>query len=307
MKIYRIASRREGRKLRVAAYARVSTGAEEQAESYETQINYYTRLIRQNAAWEYAGVYADRAKTALSAERRPAFQRMIADAKARAFDLLLVKSISRFARNAADAQEYVHLLKACGVEARFEAEGISSFDPAAEMMFNLLAAVAQQESKNKSEYVRWTYRKLAERGVRHIGNNRVLGYDEVMGVLTPNDDAWIVKMIFERYAAGASVPQIAKALNEAGAKRLRSDRPFTASVIYPMLRNEIYVGDRLLQKSPPRDYLTKKPDAAIPYMSRYIARDHEAIIDAGTWRIVQARLLEAREAEDARRRGSVRF
>jgi DNA invertase Pin-like site-specific DNA recombinase len=154
MIIRRIAPQKELRKLRVAAYARVSTGTEEQAESYETQVDYYTRLIKQNAKWVYAGVYADRAKTATSAEHRPEFQRMIADAKERKFDLLLVKAISRFSRNVVDAQEYVHLLKQYDVEVRFENEAISSFDPASEMMFNILAAVAQQESKNKSEYVR---------------------------------------------------------------------------------------------------------------------------------------------------------
>ena len=259
MIIRRIAPQKELRKLRVAAYARVSTGSEEQAESYETQVDYYTRLIKQNTKWEYVDVYADRAKTATSAEHRPAFQRMIADAKERKFDLLLVKAISRFSRNVVDAQEYVHLLKQYDVEVRFENEAISSFDPASEMMFNILAAVAQQESKNKSEYVRWTYRKLAEQGIRHIGNNRVLGYDEVNGKLTPNEDAWIVKMIFEQYAAGKSISQIVKVLNAAGAKRLHANKPFTAAIVYQMLGNEIYVGDRFLQKEAPHNYLTKRP------------------------------------------------
>ena len=295
MIIRRIAPQKELRKLRVAAYARVSTGTEEQAESYETQVDYYTRLIQQNAKWEYVDVYADRAKTATSAEHRPEFQRMIADAKERRFDLLLVKAISRFARNVVDAQNYVHKLKQYDVEVRFENEAISSFDPSAEMMFNILAAVAQQESKNKSEYVRWTYRKLAEQGIRHIGNNRVLGYDEVKGKLTPNGDAWIVKMIFEQYAAGDSISRIVKALGAAGASRARCDKPFNPAIIRYILQNEVYRGDRLLQKAAPHNYLTKKPDITIPYTSHYIKDDHEAIVDSDTWDKVQARLLQTQD------------
>lgn len=293
MIIRRIVPQKELRKLRVAAYARVSTGTEEQAESYETQVDYYTRLIRQNAKWEYVDVYAERAKTATSAKHRPEFQRMITDAKERKFDLLLVKAISRFARNVVDAQEYVHLLKQYDVEVRFENEAISSFDPAAELMFNILAATNQQESKNKSEYVRWTYRKLAEHGIRHIGNNRVLGYDEVKGVLTPNQDAWIVKMIFEQYAAGVFISQIARNLNKAGANRARCDKPFNSAIIRYILRNEVYRGDRLLQKAAPHNYLTKKPDITIPYTSHYIKDDHEAIVNSATWDRVQTRLLQA--------------
>ena len=294
MIIRRIAPRKELRKPRVAAYARVSTATEEQAESYATQVDYYTRLIRQSAQWEYVGVYADRAKTATSAEHRPEFQRMLADARAKRFDLLLVKSISRFARNVVDAQRYLHELTRYDVEVRFETEAISSFDPAAEVVFNLLAIIAQQESKNKSEHVRWTYRKLAEQGVRHIGSNRALGYDEVRGALTPNGDAWIVRLLFEQYAAGVGVSQIAKRLNEAGARRLRSDKPFSAAVLYPLLRNEIYVGDRLLQKTAPRNYLTKRPDSTLPYTSHYIRDDHEGIVSRETWERVQARVRQGR-------------
>ena len=294
MIIRRIAPQKELRKLRVAAYARVSTGSEEQAESYETQVDYYTRLIKQNTTWEYVDVYADRAKTATSAEHRPEFQRMIADAKERKFDLLLVKAISRFSRNVVDAQEYVHLLKQYDVEVRFENEAISSYDPASEMMFNILAAVAQQESKNKSEYVRWTYRKLAEQGIRHIGNNRVLGYDEVNGKLTPNKDAWIPRQIITEYAAGLSFKEIIDRLDAAGAKRLRIDKPFTTDVIYSIIENVIYVGDRQLQKKAPHNYLTKRPDPTTSFTSHYIKDEHEAIVDRGTWASAQMRLKQER-------------
>lgn len=292
MIIRRIAPKKDLRKLRVAAYARVSTGTEEQASSFETQVDYYKRLIHQNSKWEYIDVYADLAKTATSADHRPEFQRMIEDAKARKLDLLLVKSISRFARNVVDAQKYVHKLKHYDVEVRFENEAISSFDPASEMMFNILAATAQQESKNKSEYVRWTYQRLAEKGIRHIGSNRVLGYDEVKGILTPNKDAWIVKMIFMQYANGITPAQIVKNLETAGAKRLRCDKPFEIPVIMRILSNEIYAGDRLLQKQAPHHYLTKRPDPTISYKSHYIVGGHEPIIDRETWERVKGLLVQ---------------
>ncbi|MEG0759284.1 MAG: recombinase family protein [Raoultibacter sp.] len=294
MIIRRIAPEREQRKLRVAAYARVSTETEEQTESYETQVDYYTRLIRQNANWEYVDVYADR-KSATSAQHRPEFQRMMADGREKKFDILLVKAISRFARNVVDAQHYVHELKQYDVEVRFENESISSADPTAEMMFNILAIIAQQESKNKSENVRWTYQKLAEQGIRHIGNHRVLGYDEVKGKLTPNGDAWIVKLIFEQYAEGISISRIIKNLDTAGAKRARCDQPFNPAIIGYILKNEVYRGDRMLQKAAPHNYLTKKPDITQPYTSYYIKADHEAIIGNDTWNKVQARLLQTQD------------
>ncbi len=290
MIIFRIAPRKELRKPRVAAYCRVSTGTEEQAQSYQTQIAHYARSIWQNTAWAYAGVYADYAKTATDAERRPEFMRMMADAKERRFDLLLVKAISRFSRNVVDAQRCVNALKRYDVEVRFENEGISSFDPASEMMFNILAVTAQQESKNKSEHVRWTYRHFAEQGIRRLGNHRVLGYDEINGHLTPNADAWIVQLIFTRYAQGATLSSIVGNLTDAGAKRLRSDKPFTASVVWQMLKNEIYVGDRLLQKQAPHNYLTKRPDPTVPYTHYYITNDHPPLVDRDTWNAVRDRL-----------------
>lgn len=289
MIIRRIAPEREQRKLRVAAYCRVSTTTEEQTESYETQMDYYTRLIKQNSNWEYVDIYADR-KSATSAEHRPEFQRMMADGRDKKFDILLVKAISRFARNVVDAQKYVHELKGYDVEVRFENESISSADPTAEMMFNILAVTAQEESRIKSEYVRWSYRKLAEQGIRHIGNNRVLGYDEVKGKLAPNGDAWIPRQIITEYAAGLSLKEIIQRLDAAGAKRLRGNKPFTMDAIYSIIGNVLYVGDRLLQKEAPHNYLTKRPDPTVAFQSHFIKNDHEGIIDRGTWKSAQARL-----------------
>ena len=297
MIVRRIESKSALRKKRVTAYARVSTEAEEQQESLRTQLDYYETFIRQNPMWEYVKVYADPGRSGTSAEHRPEFQKMIADAKGGKLDIILVKSISRFARNVADAQKYVHELKAHEVEVRFEREAISSFDPASDMIFSVLAAVAQEESRSISENVKWSYRKHAEKGIRNIGNNRVLGYDtDKHGKLVPNEDAWIVRQVFADYARGLMPAQIAKRLDEAGAQRMRCDKPFEIPVIMKILRNELYVGDRLLQKAAPNHYLTKRPDPTVTYSSYYITDDHEPIIDRATWDCVKA-LLAQRKAE----------
>ena len=285
---------------RVAAYARVSTLTEEQEESYETQVSYYTDLIRAMDGWELVGVYADRGISGTKAAKRPQFMQMIQDARDGKLDIILCKSISRFSRNAGEAQTLVHELKSLNVEVRFEKEGINTFDSSTDFIFSLYAALAQEESRSISENVKWTYRRLAEQGIRHLGNNRVLGYDEVNGKLTPNKDAWIIRMIFEEYAYGLAPSSILKHLEEAGAHRIRSQKNLTGSHLRNILRNEIYVGDRLLQKTYPRNYLTKKPDPNEPYESRYIYNDHEGIVTPAVWDAVQDRL---RREQQARKNG----
>ena len=197
MIIRRIAKQVTRRK--VAAYARVSTLTEEQEESYETQINYYTKLAEQTEGWEMVGLYADPGISGTSAKKRPEFMRMINDARNGKIDLILCKSVSRFSRNFKEAQELIHELKAGNVEVWFEKEGIHTFDPSTDLIFSMMAAISQEESRSISENVKWSYRKRGEQGIRHIGNFRMLGYDDVDGKLTPNKDAWIVRMIFDEY------------------------------------------------------------------------------------------------------------
>ena len=301
MVIRRIESQTAKRKKRVAAYARVSTVAEEQQESLRTQVDYYEAFIRQNPTWEYGKVYADPGRSGTSAEHRPEFQQMVSDAKAGKLDIILVKSISRFARNVADAQKYVHELKAYEVEVRFEREAISSFDPASDMIFSVLAAVAQEESRSISENVKWSYRKQAEKGSRNLGNNRVLGYDtDKSGKLVPNADAWIVRQLFADYACFLPLSAIVNRINRAGAKRLRCDKPFTADAVLRILDNELYSGDRIIQKKAPLHYLTKRPDPTVSYHHYYVTDDHEAIVGRETW----ARVYERRaKRHDERAKG----
>ena len=277
-------------KKKVAAYARVSTLMEEQEESYETQRNYYEAFIRQNPTWEFAGIYADRGISGTSARKRQEFLRMIESARAGKINLILCKSISRFSRNVVDTQRYVHELKSMNVEVRFEKEGISSFDASADLIFSVMAAAAEMESRSISENVKWGIRKRQEAGTYHVGSNHMLGYDEIDGKLTPNEDAWIIKLIFEEYANGVIMSEILRHLKEKGARRLRVNKPFCPSVLYAILKNEAYVGDRLLQKNAPWNVMTKKPDPTVAYNSNYIYNEHPAIIDAHIWDGVCERL-----------------
>ena len=297
MQISRTGSIFETNILKVAAYARVSTAQEEQEESYESQKEYYEAFIKSNSRWEFAGVYADRGLSGTESLHRPQFQQMLKDAKAGKINLILVKSISRFARNAVEVQKYLHELKHYNVEVRFDKEGLSSFDGNTEMVLNMMAMVAEQESRSISQNTKWALQKQAEWGVRHIGSNRVLGYDEIDGVLVPNEDAWIVKLIFEEYAKGKTMEQVAELLFRHGAKTMRGGDFFNTSTLSGMLKNEIYKGDRLIQKQAPRDMLTKKPDETIDYDSYYVEEHHEAIVSPELWERAQQCMKECKRPQ----------
>ena len=167
-------------------------------------------------------MYADEGRSGTSAKHRPEFLRLMQDAEQGQIDIILTKSISRFARNVVDCQRYVKDLKSRGVEVRFEREGISSMDASADFIFSMLATVAQEESRSISENVRWRYAKDFAKGVYRLGGNRILGYDMGDdGKLTPNGDAWIIKKVFDNFLAGMNYTEIAADLDAAGAKRLR--------------------------------------------------------------------------------------
>lgn len=301
MRVRRIPARHEGKQKRVAAYCRVSTRDAAQEESFETQVAHYTQYIAGNPDWAFVGIYADHGISGVSAQKRPGFLAMIQDAMEGKIDLILAKSISRFSRNLVDCQSYVAQLKDKGVEVRFEREGISSFDPTSGFIFSLLSAVAQDESRSISENIKWGYQKRFERGEYCLGSNRILGYDADPATrkLVPNQDAWIVKLAFERFVQGASYQTIAAELNAKGAKRLRGKTPLSVSSIQHMVSNETYAGDRLLRKTPPADFLTGKPDPSAKYERRYLRGAHEPIIDREMWESAQA-ILKRRRAEAAR-------
>ena len=289
MEVTRIAGQEEKQIKNVAAYARVSTLQEEQELSYNSQKEYYEAYIRSVPNWNFVGMYADQGKSGVR-EDRPEFTRMLNDAYAGKIDTILVKSISRFARNAIVTQNVVHKLKAHNVEVIFDEQKLSSFNRNSEMVLNMMATVAEHESRSISKNIRWALDKRAEQGIRNYGNNQVLGYDEVDGVLVPNESAWVVRYMYEQSAAGVSIQSIINELKKMGVKTLRGKDSFCVAALEIILRNEIYKGDKLIQKAAPRNLYTKKPDESINYDSYYIEDDHEPIVSKELWQKVQDRL-----------------
>ena len=289
MEITRIAGQEEKQIKNVAAYARVSTLQEEQELSYNSQKEYYEAYIRSVPNWNFVGMYADQGKSGVR-EDRPEFTRMLNDAYAGKIDTILVKSISRFARNAIVTQNVVHKLKAHNVEVIFDEQKLSSFNRNSEMVLNMMATVAEHESRSISKNIRWALDKRAEQGIRNYGNNQVLGYDEVDGVLVPNESAWVVRYMYEQSAAGVSIQSIINELKKMGVKTLRGKDSFCVGTIEHVLRNELYKGDKLIQKAAPENLYTKKPDESINYDSYYIEDDHEPIVSKELWQKVQDRL-----------------
>jgi DNA invertase Pin-like site-specific DNA recombinase len=290
MKITKVPRMRDRHKKRVAAYCRVSTKLANQEESFETQVAYYTSYIKAHTEWEFAGIYFDE-KSAAKVDNRPGFRQLIQDALDEKVDYILVKSISRFSRNIVDCQNYVNMLRSHGCYIHFEKEGLDTEDPAGSMMFSFLSVIAQDESRSISDNVRWSYRERYRRGEYNLGNNRVLGYDCVGGRLVPNEDAWVVCTIYQMFLHGNGEGQIAALLEKMGVHG-RSGRALTAKGVRYILSNEVYVGDRLLQKQPPKSFLTKRSEKTIPYESHYLMNDHEAIVDINIWNQVQNMLHE---------------
>ena len=285
-------------KKRVAAYCRVSTQRNEQDESFATQKRYYEEMISTHPDWELVKIYSDR-HSATAAKNRPGFQEMLADAEAKNLDIVICKSISRFARNIVDCQKYTQWFSTLGITVIFEEQNIRTDDPTSGFVLSMMSAIAQDESHSISENERKSYESRFARGEYNLGNNRILGYDSEDGVLVPNKDAWIVKEVFRRFLAGESYRQIAKGLKDMGAECLHSKRGFGVETLRYMISNETYVGDKCLQKKAPVDYLTKKPDPNRKAMSNYLYDDHEAIIDRETWDKAQAILKERKELAKA--------
>lgn len=246
-----------------------------------------------SAHWEFAGIYSDE-RSGTKAGNRPGFQKLINDALAGKVDFIVVKSISRFSRNLVDCQAAIKLLHGNGVDVWFEKENLSTADPSCSMILSFLSAIAQDESRSISENVKWSYRERFKRGEYNLGNNRILGYDSVDGKLVPNEAADMVRSIFQMYLEGKGLTVIADMLNELGLVG-RNGKPLTANGVLYVLSNEAYVGDKLLQRRPPKDFLTKQPKKNVQYEDNYLTNDHEAIISRETWNAVQGLLKVRRE------------
>lgn len=273
------------KRMRVAAYARVSTEKGAMLNSPAAQVSYYSELIQSNPEYEYAGVYADEGLSG-TLEGRPEFQRMLQDCRVGKIDQILCKSISRFARNAVMLLNTVRELKQLGVSVYFEEQNIDTMSGEGELMLTVLASFAQEESRSVSENCKWRIRKKFEQGIPT--GLCMYGYKVKNGVFTiiPGE-AEIVRRIFRMYLEGMGCERIMKALTEAGVPAPNGGL-WSASTILLMLRNEKYAGDLLLQKYYINNHIEKKQLPNRGELPQYaVAEDHEPIIDRATFDAVQ--------------------
>lgn len=283
------------KKLRVAAYVRVSEETKEAQHSLHAQIDFYQRKIHEKAEWELAGIYKDNGISGTDIKRREGFVRLISDCEAGKIDLILVKSVSRFARNTLDLLRIVRHLKQLGIAVRFEEQNIDSLTEEGELLLTLMASVAQAESESISENVKWAIRKAFQKG---IGNTkrRTFGYHWVDGTQTViAEEAKVVERIFRDFLAGDSQTKIARKLTQEGVTSVNGN-PISVSAVGDILRNVTYTGNTLLQKTFIQDPISKKKVMNTGELPQYFVQDtHEAIIDMAIFELVQEKLARNKE------------
>ena len=283
-------TRQAQRLLRVAAYCRVSTDQEEQESSYEAQIGYYTEKINSNSEWQMAGIFADEGITGTQAKKRPEFLKMIRLCRQGKIDMILTKSLSRFARNTVDSLKYIRDLKALGIAIVFEKENINTIETDTEMMLTIMSCFAQAESESISKNVSWGIRQSFKNGNVPMQYARLLGYRKGAdgnAEIVP-EEAEIVKEIFRQYLDGSSMEQIADRLNKKGLTTKGSGSPYRKIVIQRILTNEKYTGDALLQKTYVTDCITRKTRKNNGELPMYLVKNHhEPIISHADFNRVQ--------------------
>ena len=267
---------------KVAAYARVSTDHEEQQTSYEAQVDYYTQKIQSNPEWQLVEVYTDKGITGTNTKKREGFNRMIKDALAGKIELILTKSVSRFARNTVDTLTTIRKLKEHGVAVYFEEQNINTMDGKGELLITIMSSIAQEESRSISDNVTWGKRKSASDGKISIGYKHFLGYEKGEDGLPKvvEEQAEVVRYIYRSFMMGKTATYIAQALTEAGVPSPGSKQIWQESTIMSILQNEKYKGAALLQKRFTVDFLEKRMkvnEGEVPQY--YIEHSHEAIID----------------------------
>ncbi len=278
---------------KVAAYARVSRDTERLMHSVSAQVSYYSALIQKNPEWEYAGVYADMGISGTDTSKRGEFLRMLADCEEGKIDIILTKSISRFARNTVDLLETVRHLKDLGIEVRFEKEHIHSLSEDGELMLTLLASFAQEESRSISENVKWGVRKRFQSGEIGAANKHILGYrydDGLRKYVIIPEEAEAVRWMFQMYIDGVPLRGIAESMNSAGI-RTTLGNDFQEASVRQLIFNEVYAGDIRRQKCYMADPITKTKVKNCGELPQYYMADcHEAIIDRETYAKVQAEM-----------------
>lgn len=278
------------KKRRVAGYARVSTDHEVQATSYESQMRYYSEYINGRDDWEFVKMYSDEGISGTNTKLRTGFKSMVEDALDGKIDLIITKSVSRFARNTVDSLTTVRQLKEVGVEIYFEKENIWTLDSKGELLITIMASLAQEESRSISENVTWGLRKQFAEGKVHFPYTNVLGFKagEDGAIVVDQDEAKTVRYIFQQALIGKSPYHIAKDLTEQVIPSPSGKSHWNATTIKRMLRNEKYKGDALLQKTYTTDFLTKKKNINRGELPQYyVENNHEAIVDRETFDAVQ--------------------
>lgn len=276
-------------KKRVAAYVRVSTIRDVQTNSFEQQCEYFTAYIKKKENWIFAGIYYDRGMSGGSTVKRIGFQNMIADCIAGKIDMIITKSMSRFARNTVDTLNTLRQLKRLEIGVYFERENIWSLDESGDFLISLLASYAQEESRSISNNVKWGIRKGYAKGIYTVRTKRFLGYDK--GMMVNQEEAVIIKLIYRLFLFGFSIYQIANILNEKSVIRAGNGQKWFANVVESILKNEKYIGDTLLQKGYIDDYITHHKSKNTGQLPKYyIHDDHEGIISKDVYYFVQDKL-----------------
>ena len=276
--------------LRVAAYCRVSTDDEEQKTSYEAQISYYTEKINSNPEWQMAGIFADEGISGTQAQKRPEFLKMIRLCRQRKIDIILTKSLSRFARNTVDSLGYIRELRALGIAVISEKENINTLTAESEMLITIMSCFAQAESESISKNVSWGVRQSFKNGNVPMQYARLLGYrkgHDGNAEIIP-EEAEVVKEIYRCYLDGMSMNLIADRLNEKGLTTKGGSSPYRKTVVQRILTNEKYTGDALLQKTYVTDCITKKTRKNNGELPMYLVKNHhEPIISRTNFNRVQ--------------------
>ncbi|MDP3447976.1 MAG: recombinase family protein, partial [Eubacteriales bacterium] len=285
-------------KRRVAAYARVSTDSDEQFTSFEAQVDYYTRQITANADWTMIEVYTDEGISGTNTKKREGFNRMISDALAGKFDLIITKSISRFARNTVDTLTAVRQLKEKGVEVYFEKENIYTMDSKGELLITIMSSLAQEESRSISENVAWGKRAKCEEGKVYLPYKQFLGYEKGPDGQPQivEEQARTVRLIYALFLEGFMPSGVAKRLEGMGILSPAGKPRWQPGTVESILTNEKYKGDALLQKTFCVDFLTKKMkrnEGELPQY--YVEQSHPAIVSPEVFDEVQQELKRRRE------------
>ena len=296
-----------GRKVRVAAYCRVSTAEECQKNSYRNQIAYYTKLIGANPDWEMVAVFADEGLSGTQAKNRKQFGRMIRACVSGKIDVVLCKSISRFARNTVDCLGHVRKLKGLGVAVIFEKENINTLAVNSEFIISLYASFAQAESESISKNITWGIEKKFREGNVRYKMDQTLGYRLVAGKpVVIESEACVVREIFELFAGGVGLGQIARLMTSRGVVRRCGSSVWSRRNVEVILRNEKYAGMCIMQKTFTVDCLTHERALNRGQKAKYVVRGaHEAIVSEGLFEQVQKR-LERRGCESGIESGSER-